>query len=131
MLTIIEQKDLSAYAELLRGLPIPAGTVLHLTEAKDGDAVKGYIAYSYEPEQVVIYTVADGGDWDQCDGLVRSVLFKAELKGIEQAFFPVEDAAMLQRLQKLGFVKNAEKMLYSIADIMESCKKCGENQANT
>lgn len=128
MLRILEQKDLSAYEGLLAGIPMEG---LHLTEAKENDAVMGYIAYAYAPEQVVIYAVDDGGDLNYCDGLVRSVLFKAELKGIEQAVFQIEDDAMLKRLATLGFVKNNEKMLENIADVMGNCRKCGEKPANT
>ena len=129
MLSIVETKDFSAYADLLAGLTLPAD--FHLTEAKEEDGVKGYIVYAYEPEQVVIYAVQDGHDLACCDGLVRSVLFKAELRGIERAAFRIEDPAMLERLQLLRFIQNDEKVLHHIADIMESCKNCRENPANT
>lgn len=130
MLRILEQKDLSAYEEQLS--PLVTGTEgLHLTEAKENDDVKGFIAYAYESEQVVIYALDDGGDLNYCDGLVRSVLFKAELRGLERAVFQVEGAAILKQLKTLGFVKNDEKILENIADIMGNCRKCGENPANT
>lgn len=129
MLRILEQKDLSAYGELLASLEhMPEE--LHLTEAKENDAVKGYIAYAYEPEQVIIYAVNDGGDLNDCDGLVRSVLFKAELKGIERAVFQIKDAAMLERLVILKFVQNDENTLENIASVMENCRNCKESQAN-
>jgi hypothetical protein len=93
---------------------------------ENGEA-KGYILYAYEPEYVAVYAVSDGGDWNLCDGLVRSVLFKAELRGIEKAVFVMEQEDMLLRMRKLGFVNNAENILYNIQEIMERCEKCKEN----
>lgn len=129
MLTILEQKDLSAYQDLIKTLPDKSE--LHLSEAHDGEKVKGWILYTYETDQVVIYDVNDGGDWNYCDGLVRSVLFKAELRGIERALFCVDSETMLQRLRTLHFVNNDENILESIADIMNGCQKCKEKSANT
>ncbi len=129
MLAIVETQDFSAYTDILAALTLPEG--FHLTEAKEEDGVKGYIIYAYEPEQVVIYALQDGHDLNCCDGLVRSVLFKAELRGIGRAAFRVQDMAMLERLRMLRFIQNDENVLHSIADIMESCKNCRENPANT
>lgn len=128
MLRILEQKDLSAYEGKL-----PSGVTgeLHLTEARENDEVLGFIAYAYEPEQVVIYALEDGGDLNQCDGLVRSVLFKAELRGLERAVFALENAEMRQRLTTLKFVKNDENVLENIADVMNNCRNCKGDSANT
>lgn len=129
MLSILEATDLSAYAETLSKLELPAG--YHVSEVREKDAVTGYIVYAYEPEQVVIYALDDGHDYNNCDGLVRSVLFKAELRGLERAAFRITDAGMLERLRTLRFIQNDENTLDPIADIMESCKKCWDNPANT
>ncbi len=131
MLEILEQKNLDAYQEILKNLQISGQAELHLSEAKEENSVKGYIIYAYEPEQVLIYVVSDGGDWNQCDGLVRSVLFKAQLRGLYRAVFLVQDIQMQERLAKLGFMKNDQKILGNIMEVMENCKKCKENPANT
>ncbi|MDE6657867.1 MAG: hypothetical protein K2J88_04720, partial [Oscillospiraceae bacterium] len=62
---------------------------------------------------------------------VRSVLFKAELKGLQKAVFFVQDMQMQDRLIKLGFMKNSQKTLENIMEVMENCKKCKEKPANT
>ncbi|MBR3631400.1 MAG: hypothetical protein IKN55_13145 [Oscillospiraceae bacterium] len=129
MLSIVETKDFSAYTELLAGLSLPED--FHLTEVQEDDTVRGYIIYAYEPEQVVIYALQDGHDLNYCDGLVRSVLFKAELRGIERAAFRITDSAMLERLKMLRFIQNDENILQRIADVMENCKNCRDNPANT
>ncbi|MDE5737039.1 MAG: hypothetical protein K2O52_07710 [Oscillospiraceae bacterium] len=131
MLEILEQKNLDCYQEIIKKLEISGQAELHISEAKEEKLVKGYIIYAYEPEQVLIYAVADNNDWNQCDGLVRSVLFKAELKGLQKAVFLVQDMQMQDRLVKLGFMKNNQKTLENIMEVMENCKKCKENPANT
>ena len=119
MLKIIEQKDKNAYAALRA--EFPAHVLLHITEAvEDSGAVSGYIAYAYEPEQVVIYAVEDGGDPDACDGLVRSVLFKAELRGLERAAFAMDEPPA--HLRQLGFVRNDEKHLKILRKLWKVAK---------
>ena len=131
MLTILEQKDLSRYTGIIAGLQEVSGAALHISELTEPDGVKGYIIYSYQTEQVVIHALDDGGDLNYCDGLVRSVLFKAEMKGLERALFLIPSGRMRERLELLRFVKNDENVLEPISDIMDSCKSCKENPANT
>lgn len=131
MLEILEQKNPENYQEILKLLAVSEFAELHVSEAIEDQKVKGWIIYAYEPEQVIIYQVSDGNDWNQCDGLVRSVLFKAQLRGLNQALFLEQNAAMQERLAKLGFMKNNQKKLDNIMDIMENCKKCKESPANT
>ncbi len=131
MLQIVEQKDLSGYEALLDSLKAPEGTRLYLTEALDAGAVTGHIVYAYEPDRAAIYAVDDGGDLYLCDGLVRSVLFKAQLRGMEKAVYYVQDAAMMARIRSLRLAQKEDAILENINEIMESCKKCKENTGNT
>ena len=131
MLRILEQQDDTAYKDLIAGLALPEYAMLHISEAIEPDGVKGYILYSYGREEVTVWALDDGGDLNYCDGLVRSVLFKAELKGLERAVFMVNNDVMRTRLKTLGFVQNDENVLENIADIMDSCKSCKENRATT
>ena len=121
MLRILEQKNFDAYQQLIKNLNLPAELQIHLTEALDDEnQVKGYILYAYQPEAVLIYALDDGQDWNYCDGLVRSVLFKAQLRGLEKAVFHISDSAVKERLVKLGFVKNNQNTLQNIMEVMES-----------
>ncbi|MBR1897415.1 MAG: hypothetical protein IJ825_00905 [Oscillospiraceae bacterium] len=131
MMTILAQPDLTAYRERIAALELPVWMPVMASEAKDGDAVRGSILYSYEPELVTIFDVADQGDLACLDGLVRSVLFKAQLRGIGRAVFRVNDPAMRSRLEMLRFVKNDENILENIAEIMDSCKSCRKNPETT
>ncbi|MDE7121388.1 MAG: hypothetical protein K2O42_04425 [Oscillospiraceae bacterium] len=119
MLEILEQRNHENYQEILKKMNIhPENSEIHISEAIENQQVKGWILYAYQPEQVIIYEVSDGGDWNQCDGLVRSVLFKAQLRGIQQAWFLEENPAMIQRLAKLGFMKNNQKKLDNIMNCL-------------
>ena len=115
----------------MENISVPEYEEFHISEAKENDEVKGYIIYSYAPEQVTIYDVNDGHDLNYCDGLVRSVLFKAELKGIEKAVFLVDNPEMLKRLALLRFVQDDKNTIENISDLMQNCEKCKENPANT
>ncbi|MBE6851077.1 MAG: hypothetical protein E7504_05000 [Ruminococcus sp.] len=122
MLKILEQTNHEPYRAVLDA--ISTEYPLYLTEALDGEQVTGYIVYAYEPEAVAIHTVNDGGDLYLCDGLVRSVLFKGLLRGLNRAVFLLKDDGMMQNMQKLRFVKNDENTLGNIAEIMDNCKSC-------
>ncbi len=80
---------------------------------------------------VAVYAVDDGGDLYLCDGLVRSVLFKGELRGLEKAVYYVQDSAMMERIRSLHLAQKGSFLLENIHEIMESCKKCKEKQGNT
>ncbi len=58
------------------------------------------------------------------DGLVRAVLNLMDIHGIERARFKLEDNEVNDKLRKLGFVYNDEKIIYSIADFFAENKKC-------
>ena len=64
---------------------------------------------------------------DLCDGIIRSILFKACLKGIDDAIFKIDDVNKINELKKLNFVENDNKTLSFIDDFMNSCKNCKKN----
>lgn len=129
MLKILEQTNLEPYRDILEG--IRTEQKLYLTEAMEGERVTGYIVYAYEPDAVAVYAVDDGGDLMLCDGLVRSVLFKGLLRGLDRAVFRLTEAGMMEKMEKLRFVKNNQNFLESIAEIMDNCKSCKDAQRNT
>ncbi len=129
MLKILEQPNTAPYQEIFDG--IRTDYPLYLTEAMDGDKVTGYIVYAYEPEQVAVHALDDGGDLMLCDGLVRSVLFKGLLRGLNKGVFRVTDASMMEKIRTLRFVKSDKIVLENIAEIMDNCKSCKESQRNT
>lgn len=129
MLKILEQTNHEPYRALLD--TICSQYPLYLTEAMDGEQVTGYIVYAYEPDAVAVHAVDDGGDLMLCDGLVRSVLFKGLLRGLNKGVFRLQDTAMLDKMRTLRFVNNGQNTLENIAEIMDNCKSCRESRGNT
>ncbi len=129
MLKILEQTNHEPYRAVLDA--IRSEYPLYLTEAMEGEQVTGYIVYAYESDAVAVHAIQDGGDLMLCDGLVRSVLFKGLLRGLNRGVFRLQDTAMMERMEKLRFVKNNQNTLDDIAEIMDNCKSCKEARRNT
>lgn len=122
MLEIQERFDTAGYEELLAANP---GVVkLHITEALDGGNVLGFIAYSYEGDKTVVYDYDDGGDLLLCDGLVRSVMFKSVLKGIETMVFQLPDKTKYESLVKLRFLESGSDTCENLDGFMNACEHC-------
>lgn len=121
MLEIQERFSNDGYENIVKAA---GNNRLHITEALDRGEVNGFIAYSYEENQTVIYDYDDGGDLYLCDGLVRSVLFKSCLKGIDTAVFKLSEKEKYESLEKLKFVKSDNYTLQNLDEFMNNCKKC-------
>ena len=93
---------------------------IHVTEALDGKVI-AFIAYAYTADSVIIYDYNDNGDVDLCDGLIRSVLLKACLRGIGTAEFKIIHEEKFSRLALLRFINDDSRLLYNINDFMSRC----------
>ena len=125
MLEIQERFDTAGY-ENIAGR---AGTAeLHITEALDGDSVAGFIAYSYGAGKTVVYDYDDGGDIMLCDGLVRSVMLKSVLKGINRMIFELADDDKFGTLRKLRFLSGDSRLCSGLDSFMNSCRSCGKKK---
>lgn len=124
MLEIQEKFSHEGYEALLERASEPEK--LHITEALDKGEAIGFIAYSYECERTVVYDYSDGGDLLLCDGLVRSVLFKTCLKGIDTVEFQLSDKQKYENLVKLRFLNEGASVLENPDSFMNSCKNCNK-----
>lgn len=100
------------------------GRTFHITEAFDRGEVIGFIAYSYEGDRTVVYDYCDGGELILCDGLVRSVMFKSCLKGIETVTFTLSDADKYKNLRRLKFIPFDGDTAEKIDSFMNGCENC-------
>ena len=121
MLEIQEKNSTDGYEEIVKSC---GDEKLHITEALDRGEVIGYSAYSYGKDKTIIYGYDHRGDLLLCDGLVRSVLFKSCLKGINKAVFMLSDNEMYKPLQKLGFLTENSNTAENIDSFMNGCQNC-------
>ncbi|MFT3951068.1 MAG: hypothetical protein QM689_03825 [Oscillospiraceae bacterium] len=125
MLEILKTKQPARYAALFEKLGLTQSNP-EVSEATDGDTVTGFAVYHFnfsgENPLLSIDYLSEELPAAVTDGLVRSVLFLAMLRGVEQAHFCVENTAQISRL---GFVTDAKKYVDSISDFMGKCKNCG------
>jgi hypothetical protein len=124
MLEILECKNTKKYDHILENTE--AKEKLYVVEACDKEKVNGYAIYGYSEDKVLIYDFECSNDLYLCDGIIRSVLLKATLKGIDIADFIIEDFNKIKILKALKFVGNNDKKLFNIMDFMNNCKKCKE-----
>lgn len=121
MLEIQEKFDAAGYETIIE----KAGTDnLHITEAMEQGKAVGFIAYAYQEKKTVVYDYDDKGDLMLCDGLVRSVMFKSVLKGIEEMIFTVPEKR-LENLRKLHFISGDSTICTNLDGFMNACESCG------
>lgn len=124
MLEIRENFSPSGYENIIS---LAGGKTVHITEAFDGSEKLGYIAYSYENQKTLVYGLDDGGDIMLCDGLVRSVMFKSCMKGIESVAFELPDESSYENLRRLKFISGDSRISGNIDRFMNGCQNCKNN----
>ena len=121
MLEIQEKFDSAGYESVVAAAGV---NNVHITEALDADSPIGFIAYAYEAERTIVYDYDDGGDLLLCDGLVRSVMFKSVLKGIETMVFQLPDKTKYESLVKLRFLESGSDTCKNLDGFMNACEHC-------
>ena len=121
MLEIREKFDTSGYESIKLLADI---NNLHITEAIEKNQVAGFIAYAYESERTLVYDYYDNNDLMLCDGLVRSVMLKSVLKGIETMVFKIPDVDKFRNLRKLHFLSDNSNICENLNSFMNSCESC-------
>jgi hypothetical protein len=121
MLEIQERFDTAGYEHIIAAAGI---NNVHITEALDGSTAIGFIAYAYEAERTVVYDFDDDGDLMLCDGLVRSVMLKSAMKGIETMTFELPDTGKLASLVKLHFLAEGSNVCKNIDGFLNACEHC-------
>ncbi len=121
MLEIQEKFDSAGYESVVAAAEV---NNVHITEALDADSPIGFIAYAYEAERTIVYDYDDGGDLLLCDGLVRSVMFKSVLKGIETMVFQLPDKTKYESLVKLRFLESGSDTCENLDGFMNACEHC-------
>lgn len=121
MLEIQERFDTAGYEHIIEAA---GDNNPHITEAMDGGKAIGFIAYAYDADKTIVYDYDDGGDLMLCDGLVRSVMFKSVLKGIETMEFSLPENGKLNNLIRLKFLAEGQVVCNDLNSFMNGCQHC-------
>ena len=118
MLEICQVTDLNKYINIINTIN---DNEIKVMEAYDKENVLGYALFSYSEDIINIYELKYNGDLNLCDGIVRAILFKASLIGIDKAEYHFEE---LESIQKLGLIDKNSNYLSSIKIVMDGCRNC-------
>lgn len=124
MLQILKQERKKAYEDQINELGIDISQA-HISEAVDGAKVIGWAIYTITDDQITIYRIYPENDLLLFDGIIRSVLFLAEQKGIQKALVIGNVVSPAQKLSLLG---DSEDLIYPISAVFNGCKHCKENK---
>lgn len=122
MLEIHEKKSFEGYEKIISQINAEKIKVI---ESFSSDIVDGYGIYSVSREKITVYDY-DGSDMNIIDGIIRTILFKGQFKGINVCEFALLDNSKYDRLKALKFINDSDKIIHDIADFMSNCKKCKE-----
>ncbi len=125
MLEIHEIQDISKYNSILEGLPADKSRLRVVESFGSAETVTGFAVFSYEEDCVNIYHCEYGDDTELCDGILRSVLFKASFKGIDTGKYILR-AGSENLFAKMHYTKENETVIESIDSLMNGCKRCKE-----
>ena len=102
MLEIHEKKNFEGYEDIINKI---GREELRIIESFSNGMVDGYGIYAVYPEQITIYDF-DGNDFDIIDGIIRTILFKGQFKGINSCEFKLVDNDKNKIAADLNFIEN-------------------------
>lgn len=85
-------------------------------DMKEDDVRVGGITAKLSPDGDVVITKLDSEKELYYDGLCRTVLAYANIRGIDRAVFNIDDERQLYRLRGFGFIPKDSKILESISE---------------
>lgn len=125
MLEILKQDNKESYKDIIAELNIPLSAA-QVSEAMDNGNVTGYGIYEFSENSILIHKIAPENDLLLFDGIARSVMFLAVLKGIERAEF---GESLIKNARLLKYINMDSTVLEPISSIFNGCEHCRHNKA--
>lgn len=123
MLQILQTRHIENYSDIIKKLGIESDTV-SVAEATEQDKVTGFGVYYIDFDKMaVVIRYAKYDDLMLADGIYRSILFLAMMKGIEKAEFVLDDEKLSVDVKKLHLADENMK-IESISEMLDGCKNC-------
>lgn len=92
--------------------------------AQDGEEILGNCLFDLTDEFFMLHSIKPKDDLYFADGLLRSALHVSAENNIMTAYY--SKSAPIDLVNKLGFIKNAEKNELDIEKLFKSCESCGK-----
>lgn len=122
MLEIHERTDINGYENIVSGIESDS---IHIVESINGSEVNGYGVYSIKENGLDVHDF-NSDEWEITDGIIRTILFKGLLGGINRCDFSISDNEKKQKLIRLGFIKQDLNAIENISEFMSGCENCKE-----
>ncbi len=123
MLEIHERTDTNGYEKVIATIQ---NDNIHIVESMNGSEVNGYGIYSFDENGLRIYDFSSS-ELEITDGIIRTILFKGMLGGLNRCLFAVRDSEKNAKLIKLGFIEKNDGTIENISEFMSQCKNCSKN----
>lgn len=122
MLEIHEKKEHDGYEKIISDIKAENVKII---ESFTSGVVDGYGIYTASAGKITVYDY-DGSDMNIIDGIIRTILFKGQFKGINECEFALKDEKKYNKLISLRFISETDKTIHDISYFMNNCKKCKE-----
>ncbi len=126
MLQILQTRHIENYTELLCRLGLE-GKQANVVEAAENDRITGIGVYRMTEDGVAI-EYAEYNDFLLADGIVRSILFLAYMRGAVSAYVNQEDKRLLSDCLKLRLCDESGR-LENISSVLGGCESCKHKNA--
>lgn len=123
MLEIHERTDTNGYEKVIATIQ---NENIHIVESMNGSEVNGYGIYSFDENGLRVYDFSSH-ELEIADGIIRTILFKGMLGGLNRCSFTVRDSEKNAQLIKLGFIEKNDGVIEDIGEFMSKCKNCNQN----
>lgn len=124
MLQILKQENKQGYSDKLAELGLDLEKIC-ISESIDGENVTGFGIYEFSDDSIVIHHIEPLDDLVLFDGIARSVMFLAVLKGIEKAEYR---GNTLKNAEMCRFITAENNCLEPISSIFNGCEGCRHNK---
>lgn len=104
-----------------KGLEYVSG-ITHVMLAKDKEKVIGSCVFDLSDNKMTIRDIEPGKDMIMTDSMLRSALFLAANRGIEDVFYA--ENIKSDTIERLGFMKNPQEKSIDITNLFSTCKNC-------
>ena len=124
MLQILKQENKQGYSQKLSELGLDPEKI-SISEATEGDKVTGFGIYEVSDDSIVIHCIEPQDNLVLFDGIARSVMFLAVLKGIEKAEYRGDTR---KNAVLLRFITDEKPYLEPISSVFNGCEGCRHNK---